>query len=159
MSPARGGAALADAPPSPGSPATPPPPRARRRPRATTVLAVAVIVLLLWLVLYPNLYVVRDSLRRFTTEGVSERGLTLASYVRFFHTPAELRALWNSLWISALSVVFSGLIGVPLAFLFHRFEFPGRRVPAALASRRENNEVNPGYSNSASCVSGVSPLS
>ncbi len=105
-----------------------------RRPRAVTVLAVAVIVLLVWLVLYPNLYVLRDSLRTFTAQGVAEGGLSLVSYVRFFHAPAELRALWNSLWISALSVLFSGLIGVPLAFLFHRFEFPGRRLLAALAS-------------------------
>src|SRR5690606_23927594 len=46
----------------------------------------------------------------------------------------ELVALWNSVWISAGSVLLSALIGVPLAFLFHRRDFPGRRVLAGLAA-------------------------
>ena len=37
--------------------------RPRRRPTRAAVLAGIVIVLLLWLVLYPNLFVVLDSLR------------------------------------------------------------------------------------------------
>lgn len=85
-------------------------------------------VLLLWLVLYPNLFVLADSV------AGDEGGLTLAHYGRFLETPSELRALWNSLWISALSVVFAGLIGVPLAFLFSRYDFPGRQVLGALVS-------------------------
>lgn len=91
-------------------------------------LIIVVLGLLLWLVLYPNLFVVRDSLR------AAEGGWTLAHYVRFLTTSAQLRALWNSLWISALSVVFSALIGIPLAFLFSRYDFPGRRVLGALVA-------------------------
>jgi iron(III) transport system permease protein len=52
----------------------------------------------------------------------------------FFRNRAELEALWGSLWISAGSVLFSALIGVPLAFLFTRFSFPGRSLFGALAA-------------------------
>ncbi len=111
------------------------PPRAATRLRAALrpprgalgVAGLALLVLLLWLVLYPNVFVLGDSLHR-------PGGLTLANYVRFWESAAERGALWNSVWISALSVLFSGLVGVPLAFLFARYEFPGRRVLAALAS-------------------------
>jgi len=89
-------------------------------------LAVPAIVLLLWLVLYPNLFVLGDSLR-------AEGQWTIANYARFLASRAELRALWNSVWISGATVVLSGLVGVPLAFLFAR-DFPGRRTLGALAS-------------------------
>ncbi|MGH7481238.1 MAG: ABC transporter permease [Longimicrobiales bacterium] len=97
-----------------------------RAPRARTVVAWTVLALLLWLVLYPNLFVLADSVR---VEG----DVTLANYARFFDSPAELRALWNSVWISVGSVLLSGLVGIPLAFLFRR-RFPGRRTLGALAA-------------------------
>ncbi len=90
-------------------------------------LAVPILLVLIWLVLYPNLFVLGDSLR-------GPDGATLEHYARFAASRAERRALWNSVWISVLSVAFAGAIGVPLAFLFSRFEFPGRRVLGALAS-------------------------
>jgi iron(III) transport system permease protein len=99
----------------------------RRARRPIAWLAAAVLALLAWLVVYPNAIVVLDSLR----EGGA---WTTGHYRRFFETPAELRALWNSVWISLLSVLFSGVIGVPLAFLFTRYEFAGRRVLGALAA-------------------------
>jgi len=95
--------------------------------RGVPWLAIPVFFLLIWLVLYPNLFVVADSLR-------SRTGLTLEHYQRFFDSRAEIRALWNSVWISVASVLLAGLIGVPLAFLFSRFDFPGRRILGALAS-------------------------
>lgn len=104
-------------------------PRPRRRRaagRGALWLAGPLILVLLWLVLYPNLFVVADSLR-------GEDGATLAHYIRFFGTASELRALWNSVWTSLASVVLAALVGVPLAFLFHR-DFPGRRILAALAA-------------------------
>lgn len=94
--------------------------------RGTFWLAAPLILALLWLVLYPNLFVVADSLR-------GEGGLTVAHYARFLASSAELRALWNSIWTSLASVFLAALIGVPLAFLFRR-EFPGRRILAALAA-------------------------
>jgi len=86
-----------------------------------------VLGILLWLVLYPNLYL-------FVQSFLSENNLTLAHYREFFRSPSQLEALSNSIWISAWSVIFSALIGVPLAFLFARFDFPGKRVFASLAS-------------------------
>ena len=100
---------------------------ARRTSRGTLLLMAAVSVVLLWLVLYPNLFVLADSMLdggRFTTEH----------YARFLGSRSEREALWNSVWISLASVVLSALIGVPLAFLFARRDFPGRRVLGALAA-------------------------
>ncbi|HEX8696585.1 MAG TPA: iron ABC transporter permease [Longimicrobium sp.] len=99
----------------------------RLRLRGATVLALAVGIVLVWLVLYPNLFVVFDS--------VLDRGRpTGAHWARFFGSRSELTALWNSVWISLASVVLSGLVGVPLAFLFSRRDFPGRRVLGGLAA-------------------------
>ncbi len=95
--------------------------------RPAVLLGVPVIVLLLWLVLYPNLFVLGDSV---LTEGE----LTFAHYLRFFSSPSEMEALWNSVWISLASVVLAGMLGVPLAFLFTRYDFPGRRTLGALAA-------------------------
>lgn len=86
-----------------------------------------VVLVLIWLVFAPNLFVLRDSL-------ATDAGLSLAHYQRFFESRAELRALWNSIWISLASVVLSGAIGIPLAFFFARYDFPGRRVFGALAA-------------------------
>jgi iron(III) transport system permease protein len=90
-------------------------------------LAVPVLVVLVWLVLYPNLFVLGDSLR-------GPDGATMEHYSRFLASRAEMRALWNSVWISLASVLLAGAIGVPLAFLFSRYDFPGRLVLGALAS-------------------------
>ena len=95
--------------------------------RGTLLLAVPVALLLLWLVLYPNLFVVRDSL-------VEGGRLTGEHWRRFWGSGTELGALWASVWISTLSVVLSAAVGVPLAFLFSRWEFPGRRVLGGLAA-------------------------
>ncbi|MEX2582743.1 MAG: iron ABC transporter permease [Gemmatimonadota bacterium] len=91
------------------------------------ILGGAVILLLLWLVLYPNVFVFGDSLR----DGAE---WTLDNYRRFAASRSEREALWNSVWISGASVVFSALIGVPLAFLFTRYNFPGRAILGALVA-------------------------
>jgi iron(III) transport system permease protein len=100
---------------------------ASRAERRLWPLAVAVAALLLWLVAYPNIFVLLDSLR-------AADGWSTAEYQRFFGSPSSREALWNSVWISLASVLLSGLIGVPLAFLFSRYEFPGRRLLGALVS-------------------------
>ncbi len=90
-------------------------------------LLLPVFGLLVWLVLYPHLFVLGDSL---WIDGA----LSLDGYRTFFTTRAELEALWGSVWISLGSVFLSALIGIPLAFLFTRFDFPGRTVFGALAA-------------------------
>jgi iron(III) transport system permease protein len=89
-------------------------------------LVIPTFLFLFWLVLYPQLFILGDSLR-YTGE------YSLDGYRAFFSSRAEIEALWGSVWISFGSVVLSGAIGIPLAFLFSRMEFPGRAFFGALA--------------------------
>ena len=98
-----------------------------RLSRADLALAIAVFTLLVWAVIYPNVVVLGDS---FSADGT----LTLLHYREFFSTSSELRALWASVWISLATVALAAAIGVPLAFVFARYEFPGRRTLGALAA-------------------------
>jgi len=82
---------------------------------------------LAWLVAYPLVLVLLDGLR-------GPAGWTLAEVRRFVARPAEWQALWASCWLSLASVVLSGAIGIPLALLFERVSFPGRRVLGALVA-------------------------
>ena len=91
------------------------------------ILLWSLVALLLWLVVYPNAFVAVDSI-------VDDGAFTLRHYARFVDSRSELTALWNSVWISLVSVVLACVIGVPLAFLFTRREFPGRRILGALVS-------------------------
>lgn len=45
-----------------------------------------------------------------------------------------LIALWGSTWVSVASVVFAGLIGIPLALLFERVALPAKSFLAAVAT-------------------------
>src|SRR6478672_9230630 len=87
------------------------------------VIAAPVIALLVWAVIYPNAAVVAGSF---------ENGL--GHWREFAASPADREALWTSLVISVASVFASLAIGVPLAFLLGRFEFPGRRLLRAVAT-------------------------
>jgi iron(III) transport system permease protein len=79
---------------------------------------VALVLLLSWVVVYPLLIVAGEAL-----------GADVRAVIR---QGSEWQALWNSLWISSASVVLSALIGVPLAFVFERYDFPGRKTLGAL---------------------------
>src|SRR3989454_10441723 len=50
----------------------------------------------------------------------------------FVTRPGEWAALWSSVWISLVSVVLAAAIGIPLAFLFEWFDFPGRKTLGSL---------------------------
>jgi len=91
------------------------------------MIAIIIFVVLIIGVLYPNAF---TFIRSFFPDG----GLSLAPYVRFFSTPSGREAFTNTLFISVATVFLSAAIGVPLAFLFHRYEFPGRRLLRAIAS-------------------------
>ncbi len=94
----------------------------RGRPRG-----VLLTLLLAWLVVYPLAMVTVDSVR-------GPGGWSLGNMAEFARTPEEWQALWGSLWISVLSVVAAGAIGIPLAFVFERLDFPGRRLLGALVA-------------------------
>jgi iron(III) transport system permease protein len=76
---------------------------------------------LVWLVAYPVGIVALEAAHR-------------PALVAFVTRRGEWQVLWNSIWISTASVGLAALIGVPLAFLFARFEFPGRRVLGVLVA-------------------------
>ncbi|MEL4025030.1 iron ABC transporter permease [Lysinibacillus endophyticus] len=59
---------------------------------------------------------------------------TLLNYKKFFSlaSPANLEALWNSVYISVFSVITCAIVGVTMAFLLERYEFPGRRLLSVL---------------------------
>ena len=91
--------------------------------RRTWAIALPVLALLLWSVVYPNVAVI---------VGSFENGL--GHWREFMASPADREALTTSIVISLASVIASVLIGVPLAFLLSRFEFPGRRILKAVAT-------------------------
>ena len=91
--------------------------------KQTWLIAAPVIALLLWAVIYPNVSVIAGSF---------ENGLE--HWREFASSPTEREALSTSLIISVASVVAALAIGVPLAFLLGRFEFPGRKVLRAVAA-------------------------
>jgi iron(III) transport system permease protein len=84
-------------------------------------------VALAWLIVYPLFLAGLEAVR-------DQRGWTAAYLLAFLHDPAEWLALWRSVWISLASVVLAGAIGVPLAFVFERLDFPGRRLVGALVA-------------------------
>lgn len=93
------------------------------RKRDTWLLAIPVLLILVWTVVYPNAAVVAGSF---------ENGL--GHWREFANSPGDREALTTTLFISLISVVASVIIGVPLAFLLSRTEFPGRRILRAVAT-------------------------
>ncbi len=86
---------------------------------------IALVLVLVWLVGFPLLITLLEAL------GIPD-AFSLAPFLEFAGRADEWRALWQSLWISAASVVLAGLIGVPLGLVFEGMEFPGRRTLGAL---------------------------
>jgi iron(III) transport system permease protein len=89
------------------------------------VAGTLLLVLLVWLVVYPLVLVLVEAFR-------GPQGWTLEHLRQFLARPTEWSALWGSLWISLVSVLLAALVGIPLAFLFARYEVPGGRVLSAL---------------------------
>ena len=89
------------------------------RPKRSDIAAAALTLLLAWLVIYPIFVVAADAAH--------------PSALRAFLTRSgEWAALWASVWISLVSVILAAAIGIPLAFLFEWFDFPGRKTLGAL---------------------------
>ncbi|MCG8605969.1 iron ABC transporter permease [bacterium] len=91
-------------------------------------LTVPVVAILLAFVFYPNLEILRQSFFHNETFSIEH----YQAFFNFNH-PASLEALWGSVYISLLSVLFSALIGVPLAWLFTHYQFYGRAFFSAIA--------------------------
>jgi iron(III) transport system permease protein len=78
-------------------------------------------------VIYPNISVLTASLEQYGN-------WTLANYREALSQQVVVVALLNSLGLSIGTVVLCAFVGVPLAFLFERYSFPGRQFFSALSA-------------------------
>jgi iron(III) transport system permease protein len=83
-----------------------------------TLAALPLLLILAWTVIYPNAAVIVGS---------------FGHWIEFAQSPSDVEALENSIIIAVASVVAALAIGVPLAFLLTRFDFPGRTLLRAAA--------------------------
>ena len=89
-------------------------------------------LLVLAYVIFPFAALLRESVSSFDASG-SHQGYTLANLLAVFSNSDSRAALWNSTWVSLVSTLGAGLIGIPLAFLFTRYRFAGSRWLALAA--------------------------
>ncbi|MGF0468170.1 ABC transporter permease [Lysinibacillus fusiformis] len=89
-----------------------------------------VLISPLFLVLFA--YVVYPFYQTFTQSFAGDK--RFLHYKKFFNlaSPANLEALWTSIYISIISVLCCAIVGVTMAFLLERYNFPGRRILAIL---------------------------
>jgi iron(III) transport system permease protein len=99
----------------------------RSIPSLRIVLLLITALVLVYGIIYPNLSVAVASLQQ-------NNQWTLGNYRDVLTQPIVLQAIFNSVVLSLTTVLLCALVGVPLAFLFERYSFPGRRLFAALAA-------------------------
>ena len=66
----------------------------------------------------------------FTEKGGG--GLTIVNYLDFGRTDLYVRSFWNSVYVSAMTVVWASVLALPLAYLTTRFEFRGAMLVQTL---------------------------
>jgi len=91
---------------------------------------VYILVAPLFLVLFA--YVVYPFYQTFTESFSGDDALS--NYKNFFNlaSPANIEALWTSIYISVISVICCAIVGITMAFLLERYDFPGRRILSVL---------------------------
>lgn len=79
-------------------------------------------------------YVIYPFYQTFIQSVVGTEGAGIGNYKRFFslESTANLEALWTSIYISVISVITCAIVGVTMAFLIERYEFPGRKILSIL---------------------------
>lgn len=113
-------------PPEGGTP-KPRPHRSRFPARSKLILLAIVTVVLLYGIIYPNAQVFLTALQKDGT-------WSLANFIAVLTQRTVIESAFTSVAVSTLTVLFCALVGVPLAFLFERYSFPGRRLFATLAA-------------------------
>jgi len=86
-----------------------------------------VAFVLIYGVIYPNTRVFVAALQR-------DGNWSLANFIDVLSQRTVIESAITSLAVSVLTVLFCAFVGVPLAFLFERYSFPGRRLFATLAA-------------------------
>ena len=66
----------------------------------------------------------------FTEKGTG--AFTLVNFADFFRTELFVRSLWNSVYVSAMSVVWASALALPLAVITTRFAFRGAALVQTL---------------------------
>ncbi|MEO5676678.1 MAG: iron ABC transporter permease [Usitatibacter sp.] len=82
-------------------------------------IALAIAVFLLAFLVVPVASVV------YTAFASGDGGFTFAHVVSFFGISLMRESFWNSLYVAGMSVIFSSLIAIPLAYFTVRFRFRG----------------------------------
>jgi iron(III) transport system permease protein len=100
-------------------------PIARFRSRYLLLFITAIV--LLYGVVYPNLHIVLASLQY-------QGAWSLENYRHALSQFVVLQSVVNSVVLSLATVFFCALVGIPLAFVFERYSFPGRRFFATMAA-------------------------
>jgi iron(III) transport system permease protein len=91
------------------------------------VLFAIVALVLLYGVIYPNARVFLGAIQH-------DGAWSLTNFFQILSQRTIIESAFTSIAVSILTVVFCALAGVPLAFLFERYSFPGRRLFATLAA-------------------------
>jgi iron(III) transport system permease protein len=97
-------------------------PRGFRTPASATIGFGLIWAFLILFVLYPLTRIFYDA---FTNEAGQ---LTLAHFHEFFTDRFYLRSLWNSLLLGVATVITTSMIGIAVAFLIIRYDFPYRNL-------------------------------
>ena len=97
------------------------------RPRALVALGPTLGVGLIWLFL--ALFLVYPLTRIFYDAFTNEQGaFVLENFYEFFTDSFYLRSLWKSLLLGAAAVVTTSVVGIAVAYLLIRYEFPYRQT-------------------------------
>ena len=100
----------------------------RSMPAYSRLILLAIVALvLLYGVIYPNAVV-------FTSALQSDGSWSLANFLQVLSQRGVIESAFTSIAVSVFTVLLCALVGLPLAFLFERYSFPGRAVFATLAA-------------------------
>ena len=84
-------------------------------------------IVLLYGVIYPNLHIVLASLQ---LDGT----WSLTNYRHALSQGIVIESILNSIGLSVATVILCAVVGIPLAFVFERYSFPGRGFFATIAA-------------------------
>lgn len=101
-----------------------------RRRWSVSVTVGLVALVLTGYVVGPMLATMR---RSFSASTIDSDGFSGAAWAGFFGNTTQRAAIFGSIWVSVLSVAGAGILGVGMAVLLNRWEFPGRRICRVLA--------------------------
>lgn len=94
---------------------------------SSLILLLIVAIVLLYGVIYPNARIFIGALQL-------DGHWSPANFIEVLSQRAVIESALTSIAVSILTVVFCALVGVPLAFLFERYSFPGRGLFVTLAA-------------------------